>query len=147
MSKNQSFNLLVVDDDPLIRESLPLAIPDTWELQAFAHPNEMNLNLNYHAALIDMHYGDIEKAEGLKVIETIHARHPHLEIIAMSGDLSRELMEKTLKSGASRFLAKPLNPDEVHLTLEKIESFLLLQRAAQRAHTKEVMWIGQSEKS
>ena len=105
-----SFKLLVVDDDPLIRESLPLAIPDTWEAQAFAHPKDMNLNLSYQAAMIDMHYGDTQKAEGLKVIEKIRERHPHLEIIAMSGDLNRELMEKNLKSGCLAFFGQAFKP-------------------------------------
>lgn len=142
-----SFRLLVVDDDPLIRESLPMAIPDSWQVQSYAHPKDLELNQNFHGAMIDMHYGDTHNAEGLKVIEKIHARHPHLEIIAMSGDLNRDLMERSLKAGASRFLAKPLNPDEVYLTLEKIESYFLLQRAAQRATTPSVAWISQSEAS
>lgn len=142
-----AFKLLVVDDDALMRESLPLAIPDSWNAIAFAHPKHVDFNQAYHAAMIDMHYGDLQNAEGLKAIEKLHALHPHLEIIAMSGDLNRELMEKTLKAGATRFLAKPLNPDEVHLTLEKIESYFLLQRAAQRANTPDVSWIGQSENS
>ncbi len=144
MSKISKFKLLVVDDEELIRASIPMAVPESWEVIAFSHPKEVDLSESYHAAIVDMHYGDTQKAEGLNGIQKIHEKYPHLEIIAMSGDLNRELMEKSLKAGATRFLAKPLNPDEIHLTLEKIESYFLLQRAATRSQLAHAAWIGQS---
>lgn len=145
--KNSKLKLLVIDDDELIRESLPIALPDTWEAISFAHPDDANLNDNYQAAMIDMHFGNMDNAEGINAIDKIHKRHPHLEIVAMSGDLNRDLMERSLKAGASRFLAKPLNPDEVKLTLDKIESYILMQRAAVRANNPQVTWVGQSNTS
>lgn len=68
----------------------------------------------FSAALVDQHLsGRLNRAEGVEVIRQLRAQDPHLEIVAMSGDLSRELMESCLSAGASRFLAKPLNADEL----------------------------------
>ena len=102
---------------------------------------------NFSAALVDMHLTpDMSKAEGVNHIARLHEADPHLEIVAMSGDLDRELMEACLKAGASRFLAKPLTPEELLLTLEKIEALHLLRDASARS-TGRVPWIGSSKKS
>jgi DNA-binding NtrC family response regulator len=105
--------------------------------------------LPFDAAFVDMHLtGDITKPEGLKVVRKLHEFDPHLEIVAISGDLQRELMEGCLKAGASRFLAKPLSKEEIHLLLEKIEALLLLRGASQRTNKKmSVQWIGASTAS
>src|SRR5690606_35628257 len=69
------------------------------------------------------------------------------EIVAISGDLDRDLMDKCLGVGASRYLAKPLFKEEVLAVMEKIEALMLLQEASIRAHTGKITWIGQSEVS
>ncbi len=50
-----------------------------------------------------------KKAIGPQVIEKLVKHNNQLEVVAMSGDLSRPLMESCLKAGAQRFLAKPYN--------------------------------------
>lgn len=128
----RDLNLLVVDDDDLILAALRPAMPGNWRMIGHDRPTQIPTG-TFHAALIDMHLtGNIQRAEGLEVIQHLRALHPHLEIIAMSGNLDRDLMEKGLKAGASRFLAKPLHPDELHLMLDKIEELWLLQGALGR---------------
>lgn len=138
--------LLVVDDDDLIAASLRMALPPSWRM---THETSLPTNSAgpFTAAFVDMHLtGDTSRAEGVQVIEKLRERDPHLEIVAMSGNLDRSLMESCLKAGASRFLAKPLTSEEVVLTLEKIEALLLLREATGR-HTKTTPWIGASESS
>ena len=55
-------------------------------------------------------------------------KNPQTEVVSMSGDLNRQNMEMAIKSGASRFLAKPLIADEVTLTLEKILAYWQLRK-------------------
>lgn len=141
------FKLLVVDDDDLIIQSLQIALPDNWALCAHQSPQNIPKG-SFHAAFVDMHLkGDTTQAEGLSVIKTLRSENPHLEIVAMSGNLDRELMEDCLKAGASRYLAKPLSVDEISLTLDKIESLFLLQNATQRGTPYEVNWVGSSDES
>ena len=136
--------LLVVDDDDLIASSVRMALPGQWRMVHSSSPNELPPG-PFAAALVDMHLtGDLRKAEGVELIERLAQTDPHLEIVAMSGDLDRDLMEACLKAGASRFLAKPLTPEELLLTLEKIEALHLLRGASSRAASGSVSWIGSS---
>ncbi|MCB9073457.1 MAG: sigma-54-dependent Fis family transcriptional regulator [Bdellovibrionaceae bacterium] len=123
-------NLLVVDDDSLVLETLRQFVETPWNFIGKTQYNKVEETI--HAAFVDLHLsGNIQKNEGLEVIRTISEHHPHAEIIAISGDLSRDLMEKTLKAGATRFLPKPLTPDEVELTLNKLEAYFQLRFSQQ----------------
>ena len=134
--------LLVVDDDDLIIQSIKMCIPDQWRVVGANSPSEIRSE-HYDAAFVDMHLTtNKSKAEGIDVIAGLHKTDPHLEVVAMSGDLDRELMEGCLKAGAARFLAKPLSPEEITLTLEKIEALRLMRRATSR--TNQTVWVGKS---
>lgn len=136
--------LLLVDDDDLVVSGIRMALPSNWRLQHSAEPKSVPTG-PFSAAFVDMHLtGDFSKAEGIEIISKLHASDPHLEIVAISGDLDRDLMERCLKAGASRFLAKPLSPEEMHLTLDKIEALLLLRDASIRAPSGRIPWIGSS---
>src|SRR4051812_33888599 len=137
--------LLVVDDDDLIIQSIKMCIAEQWRVVA-ANSNAEIRSESYDAAFVDMHLTPNKtKAEGVEIIARLHKADPHLEIVAMSGDLDRELMEACLRAGAARFLAKPLTPEEITLTLEKIEALGLMRRATQRG--QKTIWIGDSQPS
>ena len=139
--------LLVVDDDELVIQSVKLALPDQWRMMATQNPANLP-ERGYHAALVDIHLtGQLGRTEGVEVIRRLAQKHPHLEIIAMSGNLDRQLMEQCLKAGASRFLAKPLSLEELTLTLGKIEALFLMQNAASRGPISGARWIGSSAAS
>lgn len=139
--------LLVVDDDDLVIQSVKLALPDQWRMMATQNPADLP-ERGYHAALVDIHLsGQLGRTEGIDVIRRLAQKNAHLEIIAMSGDLDRQIMEQCLKAGASRFLAKPLSLEELTLTLDKIEALFLLQGATSRAPNTSVRWIGSSPAS
>ncbi|MEZ4873516.1 MAG: sigma-54 dependent transcriptional regulator [Bdellovibrionales bacterium] len=145
---DQTLRLLVIDDDDLVLQSLRMATPNQWTLTGYNSPDEIDFNKQFDAAFVDMHLtGNINSREGLEIIQKLAQSHPHLEIVAMSGDLNRDLMEACLKNGASRFLAKPLSADEVILTLDKIEGLKLLQNASGRGALDSVTWIGNSSLS
>ena len=134
--------LLVVDDDALVIDSVKLAVPAPWRTLACRGPTPLP-ERGFAAALVDMHLSDrADATEGLEVIRHLRRARPDLEIIAMSGDLDRQLMEQCLRAGATRFLAKPLNLDEVRLTLVKIEALLHLRGIANRQVLNKISWIG-----
>ncbi|MGE0527039.1 MAG: sigma-54-dependent transcriptional regulator [Bdellovibrionales bacterium] len=134
--------LLVVDDDDLVIQSIKMALPDQWRMMASQNPALLP-ERGYHAALVDIHLtGQLGRTEGIEVIRRLSQKHAHLEIIAMSGNLDRQIMEQCLKAGASRFLAKPLSLDELTLTLDKIEALFLLQGATARPSAQGLRWIG-----
>lgn len=139
--------LLVVDDDSLVIQSVKMALPEGWRMLGAQNPVDLP-ERGFQAALVDMHLtGNLEKAEGIDVIKRLSQRHANLEIIAMSGNLDRQLMEQCLKAGASRFLAKPLSLEELGLTLGKIEALFQMQGALTRSGQIGVKWVGESPAS
>jgi DNA-binding NtrC family response regulator len=150
MTTYAAFHLLVVEDDNLVADSISLVLPKTWKMthiNSFEKVKTGPLGM-HHAAFVDMHLmGSAKAAEGPAVIELLASKNPTTEIVAMSGDLSLELMESCLKKGATKFLAKPLLPDEVIGTLEKIEALWQLRNIETRNQQKGASWIGSSEMS
>ncbi len=142
-----NLKLLVVDDDKLIHESIKMAVPSSWDVMVCSALNQIP-NTPFDAAIVDMHLTENSvDPEGLKVISLLTGRQKNLEVIAISGDLNTELLESCLKAGASRFLPKPLSPEELILTLEKIEALSLLKKASLRPHNSSARWIGVSSAS
>ncbi len=142
-NQDSRYRLLVIDDDDLVVSSLRMALPSNWRLVHSSDPKNLPSG-SFTAAFVDMHLtGNLKVAEGVTMIRGLNEADPHLEIVAISGDLDRELMESCLKAGASRFLAKPLSPEELLLTLEKIEALQLLRMAAGRSISQS-SWIGTS---
>lgn len=140
------WKLLVVDDDPIITQSIKMNLSKYWYMHACDSPNELP-EAYFDAALVDMHLtGKMNKSEGLEVLKKLHELHPNMELIAISGDINRELMESCIKNGASRFLAKPIQKEELENLLDKIITFKQLQNISNHS-IKSKHWVGNSEPS
>lgn len=148
MKNFSHFNLLVIDDDSLIIRSLKLILPSHWKMVSMQNLSSLQNVDSFHAAFVDMHLqGNTDFAEGPEFIRQLHLLNPHIEIIAMSGDLSIELMEQCLNNGAQRYLAKPLMPEEILSQLEKIEAKWLMKQIESRMDRTHFRWIGNSSQS
>lgn len=123
----KNFKLLIVEDDTMVSEALKELLKDHWDITTAESLKQVNFEALYHAALVDLNLsGQKDEFDGLSVIEKLQDHNSHIEIVAMSGHIDRQVMEAALECGASRFLAKPLNPNEVLNTLNKIQSQLQL---------------------
>ena len=124
----QQLNLLIVEDDPNLANSLKLIAANNFKVFIAQKPSLIPDHIFFHAALVDMHLEIKQQslsnsADGLVVIQNLIKKNPQLEIVAMSGHIDRHLMEKAVQAGAQRFLAKPLSADELTIVLEKIEAY------------------------
>lgn len=141
----RDLTLLVVDDDPLIHESIAAALPKGW--RKISTQSALNLPpRGFHCALVDVHLsGDLQKTEGVDVIKKLNKNHPFLEVISMSGHLDRTTMEACIKAGASRFLPKPISPDELSVLLNKVSALFEIRglENSQASH----LWVGSSSAS
>ncbi|MBN8537350.1 MAG: sigma-54-dependent Fis family transcriptional regulator [Deltaproteobacteria bacterium] len=146
---NYEFILLVVDDDPLIHQALKACIQKPWKIIGFQDPQLIPEDFLFHAAFIDMHLiKNSSEAVGVSVIEKLHKRDPHIEIVAMSGDLNRDIMESCLLAGAQKFMAKPLSLEEVNSILEKIQAHWMIRNFDSESYERHLVhWIGTSQKS
>ncbi|MCM2353742.1 MAG: sigma-54 dependent transcriptional regulator [Pseudobdellovibrio sp.] len=138
-------NLLIVDDDAMLANSVKLMAPAGFKVYIATKPELIPDHVFYHAAMVDMHILSKvgETPDGPSVIAQILKKNPQTEIVSMSGDLNRQNMEMAIKSGASRFLAKPLIAAEVTMILEKILAYWQL-RQVDYANQKKTTLVGSS---
>lgn len=138
-------NLLIVDDDAMLANSVKLMAPAGFKVYIATKPELIPDHVFYHAAMVDMHILSKvgETPDGPSVIAQILKKNPQTEIVSMSGDLNRQNMEMAIKSGASRFLAKPLIAAEVTMILEKILAYWQL-RQVDYSNNKKTTLVGSS---
>ncbi len=127
---NTPLNLLIVEDDQILATSLKMMAPDGFKVYLVQKIELIPDHVFFHAALVDMHLtpNSLGNPDGPIVIQKLTKQNPQTEIVAMSGNLDRALMEKAIKAGAQRFLAKPLLTEEVCAVLEKIEAYWNLRQ-------------------
>lgn len=108
-------HVLVVDDEAFILETAKqtledegyavTTIADAREALPWVEEQEGAVN----AVITDLRMPDMN---GLDFIRTLHARHPDLPIIAISG-LADGRTEEALQAGAQAFLAKPITAEKL----------------------------------
>jgi DNA-binding response OmpR family regulator len=110
--------ILLVDDDPLVRRSLALAlerighrvVPAENGLEGASRARDGGIDL----AIVDIHMPDMD---GLELLAQLRATSATLPVIMMSGgDQTRDLalLEDAKLLGASAALAKPFSLDELY---------------------------------
>ncbi len=139
-------NLLIVEDDQNLASSLKMLAPDGFKVYVAQKASLLPDHVFFHAALVDMHIETTpaEGADGPRVIERLVKKNPQIDVVAMSGNLDRDLMEKAIFAGASRFLAKPLTAEEIRAVLAKIEAYWNLRLTTYEHGLKRTPLIGHS---
>lgn len=143
------FNLLVVDDDPIIHQIFKTLVAKPWRLYSIQDFKRIPQDVIFHSAFVDMNLtADLTDPIGVTVIKSLAERDPQTEIVAMSGILDRKTMEACLISGAQKFLAKPLSKEELQSTLEKILAHCQIRNFDFHNRGKHLTrWVGSSEAS
>jgi two-component system, NtrC family, response regulator HydG len=109
--------ILIVDDDPVVRDSLGKWFEsEDYDVGvcADAHAGLTELaRRRYDLALLDIKMPGID---GIELQSRIHEADPDLPVIIMTGYASVETAVRALKNGAYDYITKPFDPDElVHL--------------------------------
>jgi two-component system response regulator HydG len=88
----------------------------------------------FHAIITDLRLGD---GSGLRILSAAKERTPETEVIVITGHGSVDTAVEAMKAGAYDYLIKPVDPDDLVLTLNKALERVRLRR--QVAHlTQEV---------
>lgn len=119
----QKSRILIIDDDPDIRESLGdmlshegYAVRDAATgAEALEHTKQER----YEAALLDIHLPDLN---GLSVLKVMMELDPSLPIIILTGNATPENTIGSLTKGAFAYLTKPYNSQELKAVVRRAVS-------------------------
>jgi DNA-binding NtrC family response regulator len=116
--------LMIVDDDPLIRESLRLSLADSFNVHLAESRNQaINLLRDMDSppqlALIDLGLPPTPHRpnEGFKLISELLAHSPSIKIIVLSGQDEESNARHARTLGAADFIAKPCSPEHIKTQL------------------------------
>lgn len=110
--------ILIVDDDPIISKVIRHHLEKEGYEISSAEDGEKGLKW-IEENLPDLVLLDVmlPKIDGIKVLRKIKKSHPKMPVIMMTAHGSVELAVEAMKIGAYDFLSKPVNSDELKITV------------------------------
>ncbi len=129
----ENLSILVVDDDPVIRRLLQqrlkvahykvLVADDGYQAERLLRKQRFDV------VLTDLVMpGDIG---GIEVLEITKELSPDTEVVLITAHSSVDTAVAAMKKGATDYLEKPINFDELFLRLDKIANLKTILRSAQ----------------
>lgn len=107
-------DVLVIDDEPVVRDAVVRVLAlESWSAEcvgsaeeALAHPALAHCRL----VVCDLMLPGLS---GLELMSAIRARRAGLPVLAITGYATRDVAAEAVAAGATEFLAKPFDPDEL----------------------------------
>ena len=112
--------VLIIDDEPGIRESLKLILGDIYNLiltdsgpqalECLANSKDIGL------VLVDI---KMPQVNGLDVLKAVKKDHPGVPVIVVTGYKSVETASEAAKLGADGYIPKPFKSEEILETVKR----------------------------
>jgi|ERR1051326_991564 DNA-binding NtrC family response regulator len=114
--KHVSYKLLIIDDDPIIRETLSRVFSERYECDT-ADRGEQALEIidfqHYDAVITDISMPGID---GLQILKQVQARHIGTPVIIISGK-GDEFRDLFMEMGAFAYFTKPFHLEDLELAI------------------------------
>ncbi len=126
---NKKYRILVVDDEPLIRESLyEIFRMEGYRVQMAEGGREALQLMKKSEFDIVVTDCKLQKMSGIDLLEMIKKDSPGTEVIMITGYGSIETAVEAMKKGARDYITKPINDNEIKIIIEKtIESKKIIE--------------------
>jgi DNA-binding NtrC family response regulator len=130
------YQILVVDDEPdletLLRQKFRQKIRQNYLQLIFAgHGSEalekLKTNSDIDVVLVDIYRPEID---GLTLLTQLRELHPLIEVVIISACRELEHIRAAMNCGAFDFLTKPINFDDLEITLQKTLQHVQHMKAA-----------------
>src|SRR5215831_1011814 len=143
-----SHRLLVVDDDPAVRQALSVVLSSCGyvcdQASSAIEALEQLKKQVYTCVLTDL---VMPEKSGIELLKDIVDSYPDIAVILVSGQNDTALVRKALKNGAYDYVVKPATAGEilttVHGALKKREGYL--QEQTDRQSLREKIEVGQMQ--
>lgn len=123
------YRLLIVDDEPGMRQVLGL-LADRWgyEAQTAADGDEALKILNDFSAELLLSDLKMPAMGGEELLNHVRARYPEIPVILMTAYASVKSAVDAMRNGAFDYIMKPIENEELRLTLERAAEFTRLKQ-------------------
>jgi len=132
MTTYNEVSILVIDDEPIIREGSERILSQEGWTTATAENGESGLTLlekgGFHILLLDLMMPGIS---GMDVLKQVQEKFPDLLVIVVTGYATIENAVSAMKNGAYDFIPKPFTPDQLRLVIKRAIENLTLKREAE----------------
>ena len=127
------FEILVVDDEEIACKRLKLALEKAGYVVEVVDSGEGALGRleakAYDIVVTDVRMGDVD---GIQVLDAVKERHPKTKTILITGYATVEVAREALAKGAFDFIAKPFQPKDLRVIIDKAIKKLRKERAHER---------------
>jgi len=129
MKEPQRKNILIVDDDRSVTDSLRLILTEAGfqvlTAQTFAEAIAILSDTHFDLVLTDLYLPD---ATGIEVITHVKNETPETEVILMTGHGSVDITIEAIKRGAFYYLEKPYSVDRLYTLVDRALEQATLKR-------------------
>jgi two-component system response regulator RegA len=134
-------SLVIVEDDPAFARTLSRSFERRGYLvHHVASPDALATLIasnRFEFAVVDLKLGT---ASGLPCVEMIHAKDPQTQIVVLTGYASIATAVEAIKLGASHYLAKPANTDDIEEAFGRSEGDANIPLEGRKSSIKTVEW-------
>ncbi|HDK81483.1 MAG TPA: response regulator, partial [Nitrospirae bacterium] len=152
MKQAKKHTVLVVDDDPFVRESVS-ALLDEYDYSTVTCKNAKEAINRFQGNTIDIVLTDIKMPgmSGIDLLGKIHALDPDVPVILITAYSDLDLAMGAIKSGAFDYIPKPYKPEHLLHTINKAvkhnrliqmeKNYKLILETSVRKKTQEIVQL------
>ncbi|WP_288985535.1 response regulator [uncultured Pseudoalteromonas sp.] len=117
-----SIPMTIADDSALSRKTIRKALPVDWDITLHEAKNGEEALHAVSEGLADVLFLDLQMPvmDGFEVLRVLRKNKSKSLVIVISADIQPESQAQVISLGALRFLKKPLNADQLRVTLREI---------------------------
>jgi DNA-binding NtrC family response regulator len=146
---SETYRILVADDQPSVLDALKMLLgSEGFDVEAVRSPAVVIESIaihEYDALLLDLNYArdTTSGAEGIDLVEQIHAIDSHLPIIVMSAWGTINLAVEVVRRGARDFIQKPWDDERLVSILRTHAELFRALRQSRRLEAQNRLFRGQ----
>jgi DNA-binding response OmpR family regulator len=114
------YNVLLIEDDPLIARSLRQVLPAHYQLQVTTSLSESYKYLSESRPALIVLDRSLPDGDGLELVEYIHQLDQTSPLLVLSGKATVQDRIAGLRKGADDYVIKPFSTMELLLRMEKL---------------------------
>ena len=129
MDDNGKFEMLILDDEPIVGERLKPALEkEGCQVEVFVDPEAALARIRekeFDIVVTDIRMGEVD---GIQILEETTSLWKRTKVIMITGYATLEAARESLTKGAFDFIAKPFKLAEIRGTIRKAAEALLEER-------------------